>query len=76
MTMLVMTPKGIYAARDRYGQHPGCPSGKKEDAYCVSFESFAYLNLGYTEERELGPGEVAVITPEGVQPPWSSPARR
>lgn len=65
MTILVMTPKGIYAARDRMGRTP-VAVGKKEDAYCVAFESFAYLNLGYTGERELGPGEIAVITPEGV----------
>lgn len=66
MTFLIMTPKGIYAARDRMGRTP-VAIGKKEDAYCVSFESFAYLNLGYTDVRELGPGEIAVVTPEGVQ---------
>ena len=66
MTMLIMTPKGILAARDKLGRTP-VSIAKKEGAYCVSFESFAYLNLGYTEERELGPGEVAIITPEGVQ---------
>ena len=66
MTMLIMTPKGIYAARDRYGRTP-VTVGKKEDAYCVSFESFAYLNLGYQPVRELGPGEIAVVTPEAVQ---------
>ena len=33
----------------------------------MSFESFAYLNLGYVFERELGPGEVVVLTPEGAQ---------
>lgn len=66
MTMLILTPKGIYAARDRLGRTP-VAVGKKEDAYCVSFESFAYLNLGYTEARELGPGEIAVITPEGMR---------
>ena len=66
MTMLIMTPKGIYAARDRYGRTP-VSIGRKEGAYCVSFESFAYLNLGYTSERELGPGEIAIVTPEGVQ---------
>ncbi len=65
MTILIMTPKGIYAARDRMGRTP-VAIGKKEGAYCVSFESFAYLNLGYTEERELGPGEIVVVTPEGV----------
>lgn len=65
MTLLIMTPKGIYAARDRLGRTP-VAIGKKEGAYCVSFESFAYLNLGYEAVRELGPGEIAVIEPEGV----------
>lgn len=66
MTMLIMTPKGILAARDKLGRTP-VAIGCKEGAYCVSFESFAYLNLGYTSERELGPGEIAIVTPEGVQ---------
>lgn len=66
MTMLLMTSKGIYAARDRYGRTP-VTVGRKEDAFCVSFESFAYLNLGYAPERELGPGEIAIVTPEGVK---------
>lgn len=65
MTMLLLTPKGIYAARDKLGRTP-VAIGKKDGAFCVSFESFAYLNLGYREERELGPGEIATITPEGV----------
>ena len=66
MTMLIMTPKGILAARDKLGHTP-VAIGRKEGAYCISFESFAYLNLGYTSERELGPGEIAIVTPEGVQ---------
>lgn len=66
MTMLLMTPKGIYAARDKYGRTP-VTIGKKENAYCISFESFAYLNLGYVSERELGPGEIAIVTPEGAK---------
>ena len=66
MTMLIMTPKGILAARDKLGRTP-VAIGRKEGAYCISFESFAYLNLGYTSERELGPGEIALVTPEGVQ---------
>lgn len=40
---------------------------KKEDACCVSFESFAYLNLGYEDLKELGPGEIVAVTPEGVE---------
>lgn len=66
MTILLMTPKGIYAARDKMGRTP-VAIGKKENAYCISFESFAYLNLGYTNERELGPGEIVVVTPEGMR---------
>lgn len=64
MTLMIMTDKGLYAARDLYGRTP-VNIGKKEDAYCVSFESFAYINLGYSDVRELGPGEVVYITPEG-----------
>ncbi len=66
MTMLLLTPKGIYAARDKLGRTPVI-IGKKENAYCLSFESFAYLNLGYEDERELGPGEIVVVTPDSVQ---------
>ena len=65
MTILLMTPAGIYCARDRMGRTP-LVIGKKEDGFCASFESFAYLNLGYEDYRELGPGEIAVITPEAV----------
>lgn len=66
MTMLILTPKGILAARDRLGRTP-VSVGVKDGATCVSFEGFAYLNLGYTQLRELGPGEIAIVTPEGVQ---------
>jgi len=66
MTLLLLTSEGIYAARDMLGRTP-VSIGKKEDGYCVAFESFACLNLGYIGERELGPGEVVFITPEGVQ---------
>ena len=66
MTVLLLTSEGIYAARDRYGRTP-VVIGQKEDAFCVSFESFAYINLGYTDFRELGPSEIAYITPESVE---------
>ncbi len=65
MTILLLTQKGIYLARDRYGRTP-LVIGRKESGFCASFESFAYLNLGYADYRELGPGEIAVMTPEGV----------
>ena len=60
-----MTPDGIYAARDKMGRTP-LIIGKKEDAFCASFESFAYINLGYKDYKELGPAEIVYMTPEGV----------
>lgn len=66
MTVLVLTPEGIYASRDRLGRTPVI-IGKKENAFCASFESFAYLNLGYQDYKELGPGEIVYMTPESVQ---------
>lgn len=66
MTLLLLTENGIYAARDLLGRTP-VVIGKKENAYCVSFESFAYINLGYTDYKELGPGEIVYVTPEAVE---------
>ncbi len=66
MTLLLMTKDGLYAARDRLGRTP-LVIGHKEGSYCVSFESFAYLNLGYTDYKELGPAEIAFVTPDGVK---------
>lgn len=68
LSMLILTPKGIYAARDKKGRTP-VVIGKKTDgtAYCAALESFSYLNLGYKDCKELGPGEIAVVTPDGVK---------
>ena len=66
LSMLILTPKGIYAARDKMGRTP-IVIGHKEEGYCASFESFAYLNLGYSDYRELGPGEIVVMTPDSVK---------
>ena len=63
LSIVILTPMGIYAARDKMGRTP-ISVGVKDEARCVSFESFAYLNLGYRPERELGPGEIVVVTPE------------
>ncbi len=65
MTVIVLTEEGIYASRDRLGRTPVI-IGKKENAFCASFESFAYLNLGYQDYKELGPGEIVYITPDSV----------
>ena len=66
MTMLIMTPQGIYAARDKMGRTP-LVLGRKKGAVCASFESSAFINLGYEDYKELGPAEIALITPEGAE---------
>lgn len=66
MTILLLAPEGIYASRDRYGRTP-LIIGKRDDAFCVSFESFAYINLGYKDYSELGPGEIVLVTPDHIQ---------
>ena len=66
ITMLILTAEGIYAARDRLGRTP-LVIGAKDSGFCVTFESFAYFNLGYRDYKELGPGEIDMITPEKVE---------
>lgn len=60
MSLILMNKAGIYAARDKVGRTP-VVIGKKEEGFCVSFENYAYKNLGYTDYKELGPGEIVVI---------------
>lgn len=61
ISILLLNEKGIYAARDKHGRTP-VVIGKRDDGYCISFENFAYKNLGYSDHKELGPGEIAVVT--------------
>ena len=65
-SLLLLTEKGIYAARDKYGRTP-VVLGQKDGAYCAAFESSALLNLDYKPLRELGPGEIVFMTPDGVE---------
>ena len=66
MTILLLTPEGIIAARDKLGRLPVL-IGKNEEGHCVSFESFAYHKLGYTDAYELGPREIVKITADGYE---------
>ncbi len=65
-SMLLLTQKGIYAARDRLGRTP-IVIGKKEGAFAVASESCAFANLGYEVERHLGPGETVFLTADGYE---------
>ena len=61
LSLLLVNQAGIYAARDRLGRTP-VVVGKKDEGFCVSFENFAYKNLGYADYKELGTGEIVVLT--------------
>ena len=61
LSLILMNQAGLYAARDKYGRTP-VVIGRKEDAFCISFENFAYHNLGYSDYKELGPGEIVLVT--------------
>ncbi len=63
-TLLILTEKGIIGARDRLGRTP-LVLGHKEGAYTLASESTVFPNLGYEPIRDLGPGEIVEITPEG-----------
>ena len=65
-SILILTDTGkVIAARDRLGRIPVL-IGARDDGYCVSFEDFAYKKLGYSDYKELGPGEVVELTVDNV----------
>lgn len=66
MTILLLTPDCIIAARDRLGRLP-VHLGKNDDGCSVSFESFAYHKLGYEDIYELGPREIVRMTANGFE---------
>lgn len=65
-TILILTENSIIAARDILGRLPVLV-GKDKDGHCVSFESFAYHKLGYSDCYELGPGEIVEVTEDDVK---------
>lgn len=61
-SVLILKDDGsIITARDKLGRIPVC-IGKSDDGFAVAFESFAYKKLGFSDYKELGPGEIVEIT--------------
>ena len=65
-SLLLLTEEGIYAGRDRLGRTP-LIIGEKDGSYCVTVETSAFPNLGYRFKYELGPGEIVLIRPDGIE---------
>ena len=66
VTILLLTPDGLIAARDKLGRLPVLV-GSNENGCCVAMESFACQKLGYTPCYNLGPGEIVRVTENGVE---------
>jgi len=65
-SLLVLTKDRVYAARDKLGRTP-VALGEKDGAFAATMETCALPNLGYKTERYLGPGEIVMLTPEGIR---------
>lgn len=64
-SLLLLTDKEMIAVRDPYGFRP-LVMGKLKDAYAFSSETCAFDLIEAEYTREIEPGEVVHITPEGV----------
>jgi len=65
-SILVLSDDGLYAARDRLGRTPVIV-GERDGSYAVTMESCAFPNLDYTYLRDLGPEEIVLLTPDGIE---------
>jgi len=65
-TILLLTDEGLYAARDRLGRTP-VVLGEKPGSYAATLETCAFPNVGYAITRYLGPGEIVLVTEDGVE---------
>ena len=65
-SLLLLTDEGVYAARDRLGRTP-VVIGEKKGSYAVSLETCAFPNLEFSIKQYLGPGEIVLLKPEGIE---------
>jgi len=65
-SIFLLAADGVYVARDRLGRTP-VVTGRKDGAYAATLETCAFPNLGYEVESYLGPGEIVLMTEEGVE---------
>jgi amidophosphoribosyltransferase len=65
-SMLLLTEDGVYAARDKYGRTP-VVIGKKSSSLAATSETCAFPNLDYEIMKYLGPGEIVLISEDGIE---------
>ena len=67
LSLLIMSPQKIIAARDKHGFHPVCYGKRESSQYVIASETCALDTVGATFIRELTPGEIIVFSNEGVR---------
>ena len=65
-SILILTEDGISAARDALGRTP-IVIGRKDGAMAATSETSAFPNLDYETVRDLGPGEIVRLRPDGME---------
>ncbi len=65
-SLIVMSPRKLIGARDPYGFRPLC-IGKRDHAYILASESCALDTIGAEFVRDVEPGEIVVISPNGIE---------
>ncbi len=63
-SLLILTEKGIIAARDKLGRTP-VVIGRNEQGHAVAVETCSFPNTGFETEYFLGPGEIVHVTADG-----------
>lgn len=63
--LVVMSPRKLMGLRDPFGFKPLC-IGKRDNAYILASESCALDTIGAEFIRDVEPGELVTITPDGI----------
>ncbi|HIT67633.1 MAG TPA: amidophosphoribosyltransferase [Candidatus Merdisoma merdipullorum] len=65
-SLIVMSPRKLIGARDPYGFKPLC-IGRRDHAYILASETCALETIGADFVRDVEPGEIVTITPDGIE---------
>lgn len=63
-SLVVMSPRKLIGARDPFGFKP-LVIGKRDNAYVITSETCALDTIGAEYVRDVCPGEIVTITPDG-----------
>lgn len=63
--LVIMSPRKLVGVRDPFGLKPLC-IGKRDNTYVIASESCALSAVGAEFVRDIEPGELVTITPDGI----------